>query len=237
MFQVPPILWIILGIVAVVYIFVYVKYIQKVTIDWRSFLATTFPLDRGKFGVYCFTGHQGSGKTYSLVKYINENHEGKQIYSNIELKGIDYKPISSIEELLALADQQNCIIVYDEIFSIMSKSKKNAAMLEQFLPQMRKVKNIFLTTAQYWLELDVTFRRFVRIQVECETTPLDKLGGILHESYYNTEKIKWDKNENEFVSPLIATKISKYQAKYMRAYDTYQRVKTFKLTEKKQTKT
>jgi len=108
----------------------------------------------------------------------------------------------------------------------MSKSKKNAVLLEQFLPQMRKVKNIFLTTAQYWLELDMTFRRFVRIQIECQSFPLGRLGGILHESYYNAEKMQWSNLDNEYVAPLIQMKISKYEAEIMDTYDTYQRIKT-----------
>lgn len=201
---------------------------SRITIDWRSILSKTLPLDRGLFGVYCFTGHQGSGKTYALNKYIRKHAHGRKIYSNITLDGIEYEPITSIQHLYSLADQEHIFIIYDEIFSLMSKSKKDKEMLEQFLPQMRKVKNIFLTTAQYWLELDVTFRRFVRIQVECQTRPLGRFGGILIETYNDAEQMKWDNLENEYVSPRIAKKISKYEKRYMETYDTYERVKSLK---------
>lgn len=175
--------------------------------------------------MYCFTGHQGSGKTYSLNKYIRKHAQGKTIYSNITLKGIDYIPITSLEMLYSLADKEHIFIIYDEIFTLMSKSKKDREILEQFLPQMRKVHNIFLTTAQYWLELDITFRRFVRIQIECTTKPMGELGGILREVYYDTTQIKWDNMENDYISPLIATKYSKYEKRYMETYDTFERVK------------
>lgn len=198
---------------------------NKITIDWRSILSKTLPLDRGLFGVYCFTGHQGSGKTYALNKYIRKHAKGRKIYSNITLEDIEYEPITSIEHLYSLADQEKVIIIYDEIFSLMSKSKKDKEMLEQFLPQMRKVKNIFLTTAQYWLELDVTFRRFVRIQVECATRPLGRFGGVLIEVYSNAEQMKWDNMENEYVSPRLSMKISKYEKRFMETYNTYERVK------------
>lgn len=197
----------------------------RIKIDVPSFLDTTLPLDRGLFGVYCFTGHQGSGKTYSLNKYIRKHSKGKTIYSNLTLEGIDYIPITTKEELYALAEVENVIIIYDEIFTLMSKSKKDREILENFLPQMRKVHNIFLTTAQYWLELDITFRRFVRIQIECKTRPLGKLGGILTEEYYDTTQIQWDNMANEYLSPLITKKISKYQKRYMETYDTHERIK------------
>lgn len=198
---------------------------NKIHFDIPSFFRQTLPLDRGLFGVYCFTGHQGSGKTYSLNKYIRKNAKGKKIYSNITLRGIKYTPINSLEELYALAEQEHVFIIYDEIFTLMSKSKKDREMLEQFLPQMRKVHNIFLTTAQYWLELDITFRRFVRIQIECSTRPLGSWGGILKEVYYDTTQIKWDNLENDYVSPLLTTKFSKYERRFMESYDTFERVR------------
>lgn len=211
---------------AMIIIIVMVK--NKVKIDVPSFFDTTLPLHRGVFGVYCFTGHQGSGKTYSLNKFIRKHAKGKRIYSNIELDGLEYTPLESIEQLYSLADETGVYIIYDEIFTLMSKSKKDRAMLEQFLPQMRKAQNIFLTTAQYWLELDITFRRFVRIQIECRTRPLGRFGGILIEEYFDTTQIKWDNMENEYVSPIITKKISKYQKRYMETYDTFQKVKALK---------
>lgn len=198
---------------------------SKIHIDTKSFIMPTLPLDRGLFGVYCFTGHQGSGKTYALNKFIRTRKGDIKIYSNITLKGIEYTPITSLEHLYSLANEKGVIIIYDEIFTLMSKSKKDREMLEQFLPQMRKVQNIFLTTAQYWLELDITFRRFVRIQIECTTRPLGKLGGILFESYYDTTQIKWDNLENDYISPIISRKISKYEKRHMLTYDTYEQIK------------
>lgn len=213
-------------IILVISIFYVIK--NKIHIDFKSFLMPTLPLDTGIFGVYCFTGHQGSGKTYALNKYIRKHSKNKAIYSNITLKGIEYTHINSLQDLYALADKQDCIIIYDEIFTLMSKSKKDREMLEFFLPQMRKVHNIFLTTAQYWLELDMTFRRFVRIQVECKTRPLGRLGGVLKETYYDTTQIKWSQLDNDYISPLITNKISKYEKSHMISYDTFERIKALK---------
>lgn len=202
---------------------------HKVNIDVRSFLAKSLYLDRDVFGVYCFTGHQGSGKTYSLVKWLKKHHDGKKIYSNIHIDGIKYYPIRDLKHLYSLADERKVIIIYDEIFTIMSKSKRDREILEQFLPQMRKVKNIFMTTAQYWLELDVTFRRFVRVQIECSTIVVPVIDrGILIEHYRDATKMQWDNMQNEYVCPTISTKISKYERRFMKAYDTYETIKSLK---------
>lgn len=209
-------------IVIIVLIFVSIK--NKIHIEWLSFFKPTIPLERGVFGVYCFTGHQGSGKTYGLNKFIRKHAKGKKIYSNMTLKGLDYTPIKSVEHLFSLIDEQDCYIIYDEIFGVMAKSTKMMNQGMEFLSQMRKQKIIFLTTAQYWLELSITFRRFVRIQVECKTRPLGKLGGIFKETYYDTTQIQWDQLQNEYVSPIIATKYSKYEKKHMLTYDTHERI-------------
>lgn len=198
---------------------------NKVKIEWASFFKPTIPLDRGVFGVYCYTGHQGSGKTYGLTKFVRKHAKGKKIYSNMTLKDIDYIPIENVEHLFSLIDETECYIIYDEIFGLMSKSSKMATQGMEFLSQMRKQKIIFLTTAQYWLELSITFRRFVRVQVECKTRPLGRFGGIFKETYFDTTQIKWDQLENEYISPVISTKYSKYEKKHMLAYDTHERIK------------
>lgn len=214
--------------IGVLVIVAFLMWVNKINVDWRSLVQRSMWLDRGVFGVYCFTGHQGSGKTYSLNKFIRREAHGRKVYSNITLKDFDYTPIRDINHLYSLSEERNVFIIYDEIFTLMSKSKKDKLMLEEFLPQMRKVKNIFLTTAQYWLELDITFRRFVRIQIECQTSVLPFINnGILIEDYNDTTKIAWDNLQNEYVSPRISKKISKYEKKYMESYDTYEKVKSF----------
>jgi len=211
-----------------VLLFILIK--NKIIIDVPSFIHKTLALATGKFGVYCFTGSQGSGKTYALNKYIRKHAKGRKVYSNITLKDFKYTPITSIKQLLSLADEEYCYIIFDEIFTFMDKTSKiNSDMIKEFLPQMRKQHNIFLTTAQYWLELPITFRRFVRIQIECSTRPLGALGGVLKEIYYNTTEIKWNNLENEYTSPLIRSKYSKYEKIYMESYDTFERIRVLPL--------
>lgn len=215
---------IILGALLVIIVFYLLS--NKISIDFRSFLSRTLALDRGKFGVYCFTGKQGSGKTYSLVKYIKKHHsDADTIYSNVTIDGIDYVRLESVDQLLSLKDKKHCFIIYDEIFTLMSKQTRITDELMEFLTQQRKMKNIFFTTAQEWLEIPITFRRFVRIQVDCTTYALGRFGGLLVETYADGYQIKWDQMANEYVAPVISKKISKYEKKYMVAYDTFERIR------------
>jgi len=215
-------IWIgLLLIVLIVAIFVR----NKINIDWRSIISPTLPLLRGVFGVYTFTGKQGSGKTYALNKFIRKHAKGKKIYSNLTFKNLKYTKLNTVEELLALSDERECYIVFDEIFTLMEKTTKFKMDMMEFLTQQRKQENIFITTAQEWLELPMTFRRFVRIQVECRTRPLGRFGGILFEKYYDAYNMHWDQLENEYIAPLITSKISKYERRYMESYDTFERIK------------
>lgn len=202
--------------------------LNKIFIDWRSIISKTLPLDTGVFGVYCFTGKQGSGKTYSLTKFIKKHHHGEKIYSNLTIKGIDYEPIRSVEHLLSLRDEGNLLIIFDEIFTLLADKQIPRDIrddLMEFLSQQRKMKNILMTTAQEWLNIPIDFRRFVRIQVECRTRPMGKWGGILIEEYFDAYEMKWSQLDNEYVAPRIRKKYSKYERKYMESYDTYERIR------------
>jgi len=214
-------------LIGIVIIFV-LMLINKIYIDYVSFFKPSIPLDTGEFGVYCFTGKQGSGKTYSLVKFVKKHAKGKEIYSNITMAGIDYTPIESISHLLSLRDKKQVFIVYDEIFTLMQKNTRIEGDLMEFLTQQRKMKNIFFTTAQEWLEVPITFRRFVRIQIDCKTKPLGRFGGILSEDYYDAYSMKWDNLENEYIAPRLRKKYSKYEKSIMLTYDTFERIRQLK---------
>lgn len=209
-------------------IFIYVLWKGKIHIDIPSFFHSTLPLDIGLFGVYCFTGKQGTGKTYALNKFIRKKAEGKKIYSNLTLFDIDYTHLNTLEEMLDLRDQKNCYIIYDEIFTLMTKGNRMSDTMQEFLSQQRKMKNIFITTAQEWLNIPIEFRRYVRVQIECSTRPLGRFGGIMNEVYNDATKIKWDQLQNEYISPTISSKVSKYEKKYMITYDTNERIRKLK---------
>lgn len=197
---------------------------NKIHIKWKTFLKKGFKVDRGIFGVYCFDGKQGSGKTYSVVEFLKNNNNSMPIYANIKsLKGINYTYFTGFEELLKLRNKRNCIIVYDEIFTALTKSSKLNTDVLNFLSQMRKRGIIFLTTAQEWLEINITLRRYCRFRIECKMKNFLGLG-ILKKTFYNAELMKWSNLDNEYVAPVISTTYSKCNVEVANSYDTYEQI-------------
>lgn len=199
--------------------------LRNTKIKWRTFFKKGFAPKRGKFGVYCYCGKQGQGKTYSVVEYLKE-HKDMEIYANIKsIKGIEYTYFSGFDELLKLRDKMDCIIVYDEIFTALTKTSRINQDVLDFLSQMRKRRIIFLTTAQEWLEINITLRRYCRYQIDCKMFNFIGLG-ILIKNMYDAEQMKWSQLDNEYVAPLDTRTISKCNLCIARMYDTFEQIKT-----------
>lgn len=205
-------------------IIVFIFYNNKIRIKWKTFLKKGFAPKRGKFGVYCYCGKQGSGKTYSAVEYLRENTD-KIIYSNVHLTGIPYIYFNGFDKLLELRNEHDCIIVYDEIFTALTKSSKTTTDVLDFLSQMRKRQIVFITTAQEWLEINMTLRRYCRYQIDCKMICFFKLG-ILIKIFHDAEQMKWSQEDNEYVAPIIETTISKCNVETANCYDTFEQIKT-----------
>lgn len=205
----------------------YIIKTQHIKVKIKTFFRKGFAPNRGQFGVYCFCGKQGQGKTYSVVEFLKENKD-KEIYANLKsIKGVNYTYFEGFEELLKLQDKKDCIIVYDEIFTALTKTSRINQDVLSFLSQMRKRKIIFLTTAQEWLEINMTLRRYCRYQIECKmkSIPIIKLG-ILIKRFYDAELMKWSPNDNEYMAPLLSTTISKCNVSTANMYDTREEIKT-----------
>lgn len=194
-------------------------------IKFKTFFKKGFAPKRGKFGVYCYCGKQGSGKTYSAVEFILNNSH-LPIFSNVStIKGVNYTYFSGFDNLLKLRNQHDCIIFYDEIFTALTKSSRINTDVLDFLSQMRKRRIIFITTAQEWLEINITLRRYCRYQIECQM--LNILGlGVLVKRMYDAEQLKWSNDDNEYVAPLIETTISKCNLSVANSYDTFEQIKS-----------
>lgn len=96
-----------------------------------------------------------------------------------------------------------------------------------FISQLRKRKIIFVTTAQEWLEINVTFRRYVRYQIDCNmiSLPIFKTAFLLN-AINDGEQLKWSNEDNEYVAPRIQTKISKGNLNIIESYDTFETIST-----------
>ena len=226
----------------------YLKCVLHLSVDLKSFIRKGFKKIDNAFGLFCYTGKQGHGKTYSAVKFCIER---KLAYNSIIITNVtsfkvfsDTVFISDISDLidyvLAYCDSlpedetPNIIVFFDEIFTILEKNTRINKDILSFISQLRKRKIIFVTTAQEWLEINVTFRRYVRYQVDCNMISLPILHTALVLNNINDgEQLKWDKDANEYVAPRISTKLSKGNLSIIESYDTFETISTNTTTKKK----
>lgn len=111
-------------------------------------------------------------------------------------------------------------------FLLYLKSGKLGKDILSFISQLRKRGIYLLTTAQEWLEINVTFRRYVRFQIDCKmiALPFSKSAISINE-INDGYQIHWDNLQNEYVSPRIRTNIRKGLLEVINSYDTYEVIK------------
>ena len=206
---------------------------NKIVFRFDTLFRKGFKVIKDTYGVYCFTGKQGDGKTYSVVDFISSIRGNSQkvitnVYSYYE-RNKDfciYEPnfYNIIQGFKNGKFDTNYIIFYDEIFTLIEKGKLNKSILS-FLSQLRKRGIYLITTAQEWLEINVTFRRYVRYQIACSmwTLPIFNCTFSINE-INDGYQMKWDNLENEYVSPRIKTTIKKCSIKLANSYDTYETI-------------
>ena len=175
-------------------------------------------------------------ENYELNQEFNEDvydyqttidYEMTSLQLNIETldkSQITYTYFNGFDNLLKLRNEHDCIIVYDEIFTALTKSSRLNTEVLDFLSQMRKRRIIFLTTAQEWLEINITLRRYCRYQIECKMLNIFGLG-LLIKHCYDAEQMKWSQEDNEYIAPLEETTISKCNVKTAHLYDTFEQIK------------
>lgn len=210
----------------VLFILILYKFLKNNKIKLGTFVKRGVRVIRSRFGVYIYDGKQGSGKTASALGFIFENmNEDRPVYANMtSIKGINYTYFNGLQGLLELQKQgvNHCIIFYDEIFSLLDKQTKINKEVLSFLSQMRKLDIIFITTCQEWLELPITLRRYCRFQIKCKIITPPLLSSLLVKQFNNAELMKFDKDENEYIAPLITNTISKLNYYLLNSYDTYE---------------
>ena len=219
----------------------YIKGVMKLSIDWKTFFRKGFQKIDNQFGLFCYCGKQGRGKTYSAIEFCIDRKLATncQIITNVKSFNTftDTVYISDITELikyvldycnkLSSDEQPNILIFFDEIFTILEKGTRINKEILSFISQLRKRKICFITTAQEWLEVNITFRRYVRFIVHCRMISIP----IIHQALLinrieDGETIKWSNEDNEYICDRIETKISKGNISVIESYDTFETIST-----------
>ena len=177
-----------------------------------------------------------NGKTYSAIKFLIEQKlkHNYKILTNVKSFNafedtLYFQKISDIiDYCIKFKDNdENVIIFFDEIFTILEKKSAINKEILSFISQLRKRKIIFITTAQEWSEINITFRRYCRYQIDCNmfALPIIKTAFIFN-SINDGDLIKWDNDLQEFVAPRIAANFAKCNRSIVESYDTYETIST-----------
>ena len=209
-------------------------------IDFESFFRKGFKKIDNKFGLYCYCGVQGEGKTYSAVKFCDKmvDNYGYTVITNVR----SYKHYTDtiyMDNILELIDfvvanhnknGKKYIIFFDEIFTILMKGQAVNQDILAFLAQLRKRDIIFITTAQNWSEIPISFRRFCRFQVNCHmfALPLSHLA-FVHNQVCDGYNARWNNDIQDFEAPIIQTNFAKGNRRIIKEYDTFETIRVVKL--------
>ena len=202
--------------------------IEKVHVDFRTFLKKGFEKLDDKFGLYCYTGKQGKGKTYSAIKFLidRKKKDGYIILTNVMSFNyfsdtIYFDKIDDIIDFI-LEHENDCkkyIIFFDEIFTILEKKVAINKKILSFLSQLRKRKILFVTTAQEWSEINITFRRYVRFQIDCNMFEIFKVAFIFNK-INDGDQIRWNNDTQEFEAPRVSANFSKCNKYIIDSYNS-----------------
>lgn len=234
-------LFIFLAIIFIIYYCVS----NKVKIKFKTFFKKGFKVNKGIYGIYCYCGFQGNGKTYSCVEYVLDNYKNILLFSNVLINNIDMVYYKGFDEMLLLRDKidyaksrnnnfiiwnnkkvpldfsKQIVFIYDEIFSELQRGSKINTNVLDFITQMRKRGFILLTTAQIWNDIPITWRRLTRYQIDCKLIRFFGIN-ILIKIFHDAELMKWSNDDQDFIAPIISTTISHTRKYIADSYDTYQ---------------
>ena len=217
----------------IVIIFIIFSQFKNLHIDFKSFLKKGFKISKDKFGLFCFTGKQGSGKTYSSIRFLLENSKNGLIITNVKsfAKTVECIYIKNILDIIEFCENykgdKQLYIFFDEIFTILEKKTAINKDILSFISQLRKRHIILITTAQEWSEINITFRRYVRFQISCSMYRLPFLHtAIIINDVHDGDTLKWNGETMEYEADLIQKNIHKSNLWVAESYDTYETVET-----------
>lgn len=127
---------------------------NKLIIRFDTFFRRGFKKTDDSFGVYCWVGDQGVGKTYSAVDYIFEmlhRLPGYKCITNIKTLADSDKQLfiyehnfyDIIEKFNNGSYNEKYIILYDELFTLLEKGKL-PKKIRTFISQLRKRRHILM---------------------------------------------------------------------------------------------
>lgn len=200
---------------------------------------TVFAKSTTRLDFSVILGKQGKGKTYSAIKFLIEQKlkNDYKIITNVKSFNV-FKDTLYMDNILDIINycknfkenDENVIIFFDEIFTILEKQTKINAEILSFISQLRKRKIIFVTTAQEWSEINITFRRYVRFQIQCNMLSLPIFNtAFIYNVHNDGDTIKWNNDTQDWEAERMFAKFGKGMKSIIESYDTYETIATKKI--------
>lgn len=179
--------------------------------------------------------NNGKGKTYSAIKFLmNYKKNGYRIITNVKSFNV-YPDTIYFDNIIDIIDfcknnikdnrTDKFIIFFDEIFTILEKKSAINKEILSFISQLRKRNIIFITTAQEWAEINITFRRYCRYEIDCNMFALPFTNtAFIFNSINDGDGIRWDEQQQEFVAPRISANFGKCNKYVIDSYDTFETI-------------
>lgn len=141
-------------------------------------------------GLMVFCGPQGSGKTISAVKYvqqIKQRYPKCLLVSNVDIKGLDILPYKGLDSLFNVSNgMQGVIYLIDEIHLEFNSLESRNISIEEMIEfsQQRKQRKHIVGTSQVFMRLAKPLREQIKDVVIC-----NNIGGVLqHNTLIDGEK-------------------------------------------------
>lgn len=199
-------------------------------IDFKSFFKHRTRDEKGfPTGSRVYYGHQGNGKTLSMVRYVEQikrDFPACKVYSNVILKNVDHTRITSPDDLshaLSVANGRAGVLVCLDEAHLFFNNTRGGISLDVLtaISQQRKDRRHIVFTTQIWEEMDISLRKQVPEIIKCK-----RILNMIFLTHFNGFTMKYNKAENEFIADKEYTEIFKLHDYLYNSYDTYQKIIT-----------
>lgn len=201
-------------------------------IDWRSFTKKFVKdPDPFPFGMVFYDGVMGSGKSLTMVHDaldICKKYDDVLLISNIEFKvETGAKKViyfETIDELITALEysqnQKHTWVIIDEALTYFAENGGIDPALMNKITQSRSCRRLICLGSQQFKRVNNRLRDFSMQTIQC-----NNFGRFQINSVRDDRKLHWDKEEMDFVGPIIEYRIFKRNVDLFNSYDTFAGVK------------
>lgn len=189
----------------------------KIFLDLKSFVKKGIHIKDSIYGVYVFTGFQGSGKTMNAVEFLLRNAPSggaTKIHTNIDSLNLEHDYVTETGHLNP--SWRDCFVVLDEIHKAYPKNSKPDRFFYSFLQESRKHHRVTILITQEWKEVPMWLRRPCKLIVGNHRL----FRNFIVEEIQDARTMKWSEEENDYVCDTIQKNVKKWNKCIAECYDT-----------------